>query len=307
MKAHARAGIDIYGRNLRYAEVERYGSRYRLLKLGSCDFEFDVVEEVLANPEATGVGAVSEALQDVFAGSIAASLHIAVHPPGCYSFFSPLPAGADTAERKGRIQQEAAILAGTDELLHLTADAVRSQQIEQGDQIDTVDWVHVLAIEDLVQNRIGEIVEHLPQPRRRMMVSMHAAAATIGRMRLLDWEPSDRGPYSVAIGWYPDHVEYVVCRENRWHFSKYTDAVSPIDAAYFILEALDRFSIHPHEVEQVFLYGNDADPSSFSDLETAFELPVRRLNPLSVLDLDPDSLSPDFAAEAYVGCIGATF
>ena len=51
MDVRARAGIDIYGTVLRYAEVEQRGPRYRLLRLGSCDFDFDIAEAVLqGNP-----------------------------------------------------------------------------------------------------------------------------------------------------------------------------------------------------------------------------------------------------------------
>ena len=43
METPARAGIDVYGSALRYVELERFGARYRLLRLGRCDFDFDIV------------------------------------------------------------------------------------------------------------------------------------------------------------------------------------------------------------------------------------------------------------------------
>lgn len=299
MEAHARAGIDVIGRSLRYAEVEQYGSRFRLLRLGSCDFDFDVVEGALSSPGDEHVRTVSDALGDVFSGSIAGSLHVTVHPPDCYSFFSPLPAGATSSQRKVRLQQEAALLAGTDRPLHITADAVRKQVMEEG---DAVDWVHVLAIEDFIHERIQRILQELPQPRRRLMVSMHAAAAMV---RHIESPEAGDASSALAIGWYPKHVEYALCIDGEWRFSKYTDAVPPIDVAYFGAHVADRFGLAPSEVEALYLYGNDADPSLFSDLESVFGTSIRRLNPLEVLDVDSGSLSADFAAGEYVACIGA--
>lgn len=303
MEAHARAAVDIYGRILRYAEVEQYGSRYRLLRLGSCDFDFDVVRDVLHAEDAEQVKTVSEALQDVFSGSIAGTLNVTLHPPGCYSFFCPLPFRGAASDRKVRLQQEVALLAGPEQRLHITADAVRGQQLSAGDRVD---WVHVLAVEDRVQARLNAVLNGLSQPRRRMMVGMQAAAAAVNSVRRPSLERRERGPGALAIGWYPDHVEYVLCSEGQWYFSKYTDPVPPVDVAYFSVSMIDRFGLRPAEVERLYVYGNDVDVSLFSDLESVFDIEARRLNPLSIVDLDTGSLSSDFEAEAYVGCVGAT-
>lgn len=297
MEAKARAGIDIVGRSLRYSEVEQYGTRFRLLRLGSCDFDFDVAKEVLSNPSEESVAMVSEAVGDVFAGSIAGSLHVTVHPPDCYSFFSPLPSESDPAERNVRLRQEAALLAGTERPLHITADTVRSQTLNNG---AVVEWVHVLAVENIMHERIRDVIRDLPQPRKRLMVGMQAAASTVGRLEALA-----PGEYAMAIGWYPDHVEYALCRDREWYFSKYTDAVPPVDVAYFAAHAADRFGLSPEDVGSLYLYGNDANRSNFPDLESVFGSEIRPLNPLVVLDVDSGTLSSDFDVEAYVGCIGA--
>ena len=300
MEAHARAGIDIYDRVLRYAEIEQYGARYRLLRLGSCDFDFDVGKDVLFGRHGDRLSTVSDALRDVFAGSVAGNLHISVHPPRCYSFFSPLPVGSPSSERKIRLQQEAALLAGTDQPLHITADAVHSQALGSGDKVE---WVHVLAVEDRFQKRVSTIVKELPHSRSRLMVGMQTAAATVARLSTSyeRW----RGPFSLALGWYADHVEYALVHEGRWYFSKFTDAVPPVDVAYFAVELLQRLRLRPAQVGRLFLYGNQVDPYLFTDLETVFDLEAEKLNPLAALDLDAGSLASDFDAEAYVGCIGA--
>ncbi|MEX0747130.1 MAG: hypothetical protein WD275_03955 [Rhodothermales bacterium] len=301
MEAHARAGIDIYDRVLRYAEIEQYGTRYRLLRLGSCDFDFDVGKDVLFGRHGDRLSTVADALRDVFTGSVAANLQVAVHPPRCYTFFSPLPAGSPAPDRKLRLQQEAALLAGTDQHLHITADAVHTQSLLSG---DNVDWVHVLAVEDRFQKRVNTIVKDLPHARSRMMVGMQAAAATISR--LPKSSVHGRGSFALGIGLYAEHVEYLLCEEGKWYYSKFTEAVPPPDVTYFAVEMLDRLRLRPEQVGRILLYGNDVDPYSFTDLETVFDLEAEKLDPLAALDLDAGSIAPDFDAEAYTACIGAS-
>ncbi len=302
MEAHARAAIDVYDRILRYAEVEQYGSRYRLLRLGSCDFDFNVAEELVSTSDGGNLATVTDALLDVYSGSVATTLSVTVHPPQCYSFFSPHPAQSDAQARRAGLQKEAVLLTGTEAPVHITVDTVRSQTLGSGDEVD---WMHVLAVDERTQQRIDEVAQSLPQPELRLMVGMHAAASTMGRLQR--WTSGDavRGPFALAIGWYARHVEYTLCREGQWFFSKHTDAAPPIDVAYFSAAMLEYLRLTPPQVRRLYVYGNDVDLSLFSDLETVFDLEVHRLNPLAVLDLDPGSLASDFEVEAYVGCVGA--
>ena len=302
MEAHARAAIDIYDRVLRYAEVEQYGSRLRLLRLGSCDFDFDVGRELVQSTNEKYLGIVADALRDVFSGSVAATLNITVHPPGCLSFFSAQPAELGNDEREGRLYQEAALMAGTENPVHITFDPVHEQVMTSGRRVV---WMHALAVEKSVQQRVDRLVSKLPQPHQRLVVGMHSAALTIERLQRWPSRQEDRPAYFLAIGWYAGHVEYTLCRGRNWYFSKHTEAVPPVDVAYFAAAMVNQLHVRPEEVQRIYVYGNGVDLSLFSDLETVFELEVHRLNPLSVLDLDPGSLASDFDAEAYVGCVGA--
>ena len=74
MEARARAGIELHDTALRYAELERRGDRYQLLRLGSCDFDFGVLDELQAEaPRYLDI--VGEALRDVLARAELFSSH----------------------------------------------------------------------------------------------------------------------------------------------------------------------------------------------------------------------------------------
>ncbi|HEX7072039.1 MAG TPA: hypothetical protein VF190_14595, partial [Rhodothermales bacterium] len=112
MQAQARAGIEFSDSVLRYAEVEQYGSRFRLLRLGTCDFDFGLVDDLLYRHDPDAVDVVREALQDVFSGSIASSLNAALHPSLTTSFFTSVPAGLTNDERRYRLTNESMLLTG---------------------------------------------------------------------------------------------------------------------------------------------------------------------------------------------------
>ena len=305
MEAYARAGIDLSGTVLRYAEVEQYGSQYRLLRLGSCDFDFDVAREMLHSDRSTHVTTVAEALGDVLAGSVASTVHVTLHPPGCYSFYTPLPVDTSTSARKVRLQQEAALLAGVDTPLRLTADAVYAEAFEGGGRVD---WVHVLAVQEDVHARFERVLRALPQTQHRLMVSMQAAAATLAQhLRRQGVEAGDER-YALAVGAHPTHVEYTLCRGLRWHFSHYAEVTAPADAAYFAVALLRQLGLRPADVDRLCVYAAGeapADADVFSALPAVFAAPVAPLDPLALVDLDRSSLTTDFNAQSYVSCIGA--
>ncbi|HET6569604.1 MAG TPA: hypothetical protein VFG50_16685, partial [Rhodothermales bacterium] len=284
-----------------------YGDRYRLLRLGSCDFDFDVSFELLQSPHATNLQTVTEAVRDVFAGSVSEQLNIALHPPGGYSFFTPLPAALSEAERGARIDQEIDLLTrapGGTTSLRVASDLVYEEKMGDGRDVS---WYHVWAMHDTIHNRFEQIFQALPYPANRLRLSMQAAAAVIGNLdgRLGGRAPASGKPaYVLVIGWYGSHVEYTLCRDGRWYFSHYGTEHGPADSAYFAVTLLQRLGIAPGDVTGVFAYGRDVAHTDLSVFGAVFDLQPERLNPMQVVDLDPGSLSADFDAEAYVPCIG---
>ncbi len=296
-----RAGIDIYGKVLRYAEVEQRQERYHLLRLGRCDFDFDVAAALLEGA-AERLEALTDALSDVFEGSTAARLYVSLHPPHCYSFFTPLPPEVSKEERKQRLLDEAALLtrSGAKEPLRLTADRLYADTLDEDERVE---WYHVLAVQDGLHAGFDRVFRMLPQTHNRMMVSMHAVANAVERIEQQDEAPR-QAPFSLAIGWYPTHVEYTLCHQGRWYFDHFTDADDPDDCAYFALLLLNRLDLSPAAVGRVFLYGGYQDLEAFASLGDVFTVAPEPLDPRRLIELDEQSMAADEHLDAYAPCIG---
>lgn len=335
MDAQVRAGIDLYGTALRYAEVERYGTKHRLLRLGSCDFDFDVTRALWnsgasengsgANGTSEQVETLAEALADVYERTSAQKLRVVVHPPQAHSFFAPVPAQTAEADRLARFRREARLLAhaGTDpgesapddDALHVTADGLYAENDGDGRR----EWFHVLAVDGGANARFRRVMEHLPLPGFQWKVSMEGAAhaATVLEHRRRERSDAEQGsapggratpdaPFTLAVGHYPGHLELALCRHGRFHFALHAPRAEPADSAYFAAALLERFEVAPSSVGCVFAYGFGTDaPDDFAVLERLTGAAPEPLDFRPIVDLEPGRLADDFEAGTYVPCIGA--
>lgn len=301
MTATARASIDVWGKKLRYAEVEQYNGRYRLLRLGSCEFDFDVVDE-LARPEPSEqLHTVAEALEDVFAGASPEELYVVMHPPRCRTFFSPVPSGSPRKARREQLGQEAALLAGEGSTgaLHLSTDVVYAEDTEAAGRLE---WTHVLALPEHSAAHFERALQPILPSTYRWAVSMQAAARALGRTA-----SEEAAPYTLALGWYPTHVEYVLCRAGQWRYSHYTTASSPSDGAYFALALLRRLEVPVSAVGRVLMYGTRGTAEELAPFQRLVGRRPEWLNPLELVDFEPGNLASDFDAGPYLPCIGIAF
>ena len=304
MGAFVRAGVDLYESTLRYAEVERNGSDYKLLKLGSCEFDFNMAQSLAEGAHPSHLETLSEALNDVFSESLATDMHVVFHPSNCFSFFTPLYVDLTEDERKWRLQEEATLLtSSTPPLpLHLTADVVRTETLDNG---RIVEWFHVLGVDERVHSQLNRILTSLPPSHFRFNLSTRGTAnaiETMAQKESLVAEPD--APFSLAIGYYKTHIEYVLCHEYSWHYSHYTDTSTPTDSVYFALSLLRRLNIERTAVGQLLIYGEDIDSEVFSVLEEIFKKTPEVLNPMDIVSLDRKGPGVHFTAEAYAPCIG---
>ena len=304
MGAYIQAGVDLYQSTLRYAEVESNDSQYRLLKLGSCEFDFNMADALLNGAQPMYLDTLAEALNDVFSESIATDLHVVFHPSNCFSFFTPLYVDLSEEERKTRLQEEATLLVsnGMSTPLHLTADVVYSETLDSG---RVVEWFHVLGVEEQVHSQLQRILQALPHSSFRFNLSTRGTANAIERIaRRESREFANVAPYTLAIGYYKTHVEFSLCRRFRWFFSHHIESSAPADSVYFALSLLRRLQVDREAVGQLYIYGEDIEAEVFSILKDVFHSTPEVLNPMEIVSLDRKSPGMHFTAEAYVPCIG---
>ena len=345
MDARVRAGIDLYGTTLRYAEVERYATKrpartggaeghassgstpgeHRLLRLGSCDFDFDVTRALWGDGPGTEkqVHTLAEALADVYEGTSAQELRVVVHPPQAHSFFAPVPAQMAEADRLARFRREAQLLAragarpatGAQEAqepgeaplpgedpLHVAASGLYTE----GDDAERREWFHVLAVGGGAHERFRRVMEEGPLPDFRWAISMEGAAqaaAVLEHRREARTAPE--APFTLAVGCYHEHLELSLCCHGRFHFALHAPRAQAADSAYFAAALLERLGTEPSLVGRVFVYGYDQAPGAFAPLERLTGTAPQPLDFRPIVGLKPDRLTADFEAGVYVPCIGA--
>ncbi len=308
-----RAGIEIYGRVMRYAEIE-VGVRSanggapprRLVRLGACDFDFDIADALLALVGPTHLDTVTTAVREIFEGSRANVLRAVVHPWNCTSFFSPLAAGMPPSERFEQLRQEAAMLsdASVARPVRVKATPVRIETLPDGRETH---WHHVLRLSDAVHARVEHVARDFSTAvgegarSHEFVDATGAAAAVVGHLL----RGRDDGPaFALALGVYGDRTEYALCRGATWHFGHYAEAGALEDGAYFGAVLLDRLGVTPAEVGHLFLYGDAADRASLSGVEDLLGIEAQPLNPLAVFRSANSGTDP-FALAAYAPVIGS--
>lgn len=200
--------------------------------------------------------------------------------------------------------REAALLtrSSTPQPLRLTADPVYTETLDEG---TTVEWYHVLALNERMHARFDRICRLLPQSHHRMTLSMHAVANAIERIeRRSEGTRRQQAPFTLALGWYPTHIEFTLCRHARWYFSHFTDVAKPTDCVYFALVLLDRLRLKPDAVGRLFIYGGYKEAGDFEELGSALSVSPEVLNPMQLIDLDKDSMAASFDHGAYASCLG---
>lgn len=300
-----RASVEIYGRIMRYAEAKRGGGAPpQLVRLGACDFDFDVAETVLGLAGTTHLQTVGTALQEIFDGSEAAKLVVTVHPWNCTSFFSPLPEGMAPAARFEQLRQEAAMLsdASVARPVRVKATPVRIERLPNGRRAH---WHHVLRLSDSVHARLDHIAKRstateLVDWPHEFTDTMAAAAAVVARRP----EMEESEALALAVGLYGDRAEYVLSRGSSWQFGHYAETGALGDGPYFVAALLDRLGATPSDVEHLYLYGDHIEAGSLQGVEHLLDRSVQALNPLDIFGPTRSGADP-FVLASYAPVIGA--
>jgi len=302
--------IGLSGSALRYAEIERDAAvdrstgrvPGRLLRLGTCDFEVDIEQGVLADGAPYAIQGIGEALREVFKDTAAQALVVVAHPPHTTSFFTPVPVGLDAAARDEQLRQEAALLADVS-----SEEPVRVRAVPL--RLDTIGgtphrWHHVTHVSEPIHARLSLLARALGVDRYDLSDSPRAAAAIVRATTATEGRHTN--DIELAVGAYSSHTEVSVSRGPSWLFGHHGPGSSPEDTAYFALAALERIGIAPSSVARLHVYGDEGrQEERLSVLSSLLELDATPLDPLSLYGRRPDGISADHLA-GFAPVLGAT-
>ncbi|MFB6098155.1 MAG: hypothetical protein ABEK84_03395 [Salinibacter sp.] len=305
------AAIHIQGPTIRYAEVLREDASSTLRGVGREAFEFDVTRALWDEEGSPDVleragAAVREALTRDDDGENASSVRMVVPPLDAFSFFTPVASGLSERERRHYATHQAALVTGTrsPEALRLSLRAVRTVEREG----ETIEWIHVLAVPQAVAERMETVLAALPGENETWLVSTEASARLMGRAETAASEDAEEStPYSLAIGGYPSHTEYVLTREGTlYHAHTAQEARTPENRAFYGAGFLNRVGVPPSAIGRLFIYGPTMGPKAEEVFETIFECVAVPLDPFEALGRasPPDGSSSDDPPGSYVPCVG---
>lgn len=295
---------------MRYAEValERDGAAEapagRLVRLGTCDFDFDASEALFGHQGASYLDTVAEAVREIFAGSEATMLHATVHPWHATSFFTPLPSTCPPAERFEQLRQEAAMLADVEPVvagqpLRIKATTVRLEHHEDG----AVLWHHVLRLPEPVHARLAHIArpfgeEASGKPRYDFVDATASVATLAGKML------PDDGALTLLLGLYGTHAEFVLLRGRTWLYALHAEVVAVGSAAYFAVALLERLGLDAADVARLYTYGGPVPPGETAPLEALLGRQAEPLDPLRSFGVPAGGAEPAVLS-GYASVLGA--
>lgn len=285
---------------MRYSEVEQYGSRYRLLRLGNCDFEFDVSDVLFGSGSEEHMTSISDAILDVFSGAASTVFRVVLHPPAAGIFTSHVPAGMSDAGRRDHLSFESALLQAGDS----SDPYVRiypGRDFTSGAATESLP-LQVAQIADTASKKVMTVLGRIEDADIELIASSEAVGRVV---KALFPGSSETGMTTLALGVYDEHTEYTVMKDGKWLFGQEREETDPADTAYFSLLSLETAGVIGSSDTQIRLYGERILPDTSAVLQQFFPARVDLLNPISVVDLRADQFDDGFAFESFVPCLGA--
>lgn len=304
MSESVSAAITIQGSTLRFAELARFDDGYELQRLGSETFPFDLGRALLRKEgDDEQAGRVKRVIGEALEGTEARTLRVALHPPDGYSFFTPISSDIPVRDRKRQLLQQATLVTGigSKEELRMTSETVRTTQDSEGQPFM---WVHVLAVPDVVDQRMKEVVSVLPVRDHQWVLSSEAAARVTSRIERTGGNAQEAlRPYTLAVGQFPTHTEFSLSRNRDWYHAHYTEeAHSPENRTYFAVGFLNRVDVPLNAVGRLFVYGVGVDLDDYVPFRSIFDRHPEFLDPFRAVGNADRSVEE---ASAYAPCIGA--
>ncbi len=300
MSEKIRSGISFHGSRMRYAEVEQTGAALRLVRLGSCDFDFDAEKAALEGTPSR-LDIIRQAVSDVFSGTRSIDFTVVLPPRSVISFFSPVSDRAPEAEKKRQLEADIILVGGRDSALSVSAEPVFSENAGGED----VTWYQVAAIQAPVRRNMAGVLSDFSGVNNHFMTSMQAAT------RVAAWIEDRRagsgaGTVAAAVGCYDDCTEISILDAGRWRHGVCSKSTLASDVAYALLDELERLDLSAGDLNTVYVYGDRTNGTMATALAAATNAAVTILDPLALFDNHPVDERSSFEPGQYVLAVGAS-
>lgn len=290
------AGVEFSGSVMRYAEVEQAESRFRLLRLGNCEFEFDAFSVAYLGTQPELLTTIREALQDVFRDTASSVFRFVIPSSLQTRFTTAVPVDADVQERSGLIGFETRLFTSNREGGDVFPAHLRSANRSQ------VQGFAVAHVDDRVAVNVHSVGSAFPAVKVEIVPSMNAASLAFRHVAHRESLPT--GTY-LLVGTDNGRSDFILMHNAEPLTHSTMVSPHPEDVAYHALLTCSRFGKTCHDIQTVFMYGNADRNKGITGLRDAFGDRVRLLNPGVVVSLEPDHFELDFPIEAFVPAIGA--
>ncbi len=282
---------------MRYAEVEHEEHGSMLRRLGSCRFDFDIVD-CLASGNLDDVSTLGDAVAEIFSGTPAHLLSVALDPRLCYSFKTSVAGDANESTMTSQVLKELALVADNETPLFVRTETAGMRTLKDG---RTLSHISVLALPESIRDRLKGFADRLGVGLV-VTSSVNASSAMIGFLE--DALRSAATSFSVLVGDQGTHAEMAVCVRGRRLSSALVIPESSEDAIYALWAFLRREGLSPADMDTIYIYGENERDSAFHAVPRQCGATLRQLSPLDVVRLQAGSggereLSP------YVPCVGA--
>ena len=294
--AHIRAGLFFTSTSMRYAELEKHGNKYRLLRLGSCDFSFNPLKQFSEKTDSHFESLVN-AVGDILGSSRASRVHIALHPKLANSFFSPVANSLDRKHARRQIAEEARLMFPDDGRSGIISRRLENVIVSGGAKHA---WVHITAVPAQVRTRLQQVMRGLSD---KTCVGIPLAESVVGLLNRVQDENSPT--YTLMVGLFKGELELLLSKRGKLHYAQSINfSGAPSDAIYWATNLCRRLNVSASDLDLIYMFGEKTDRTIERLLAASFEAQVQELDPLRALDVDKDRVSTDFDHGAYAPCIG---
>ncbi len=292
--ARSRVGISFSRGVMRYVEVERRDADWGLVRLGSCDFEFNAERELFGEVASRKLDVIRSAVADVFSSTVVDAVRCVV-PAACTTAFrTAVNVEASEPERELQLAFEASLLTGG----KTGGDLYPTMGTAQGSSAPVP--VHVYHVDGEITDRVRDACSVFGDTPLDFVPS--ATAVYHGIWPLVE---ASAATCVLLVGAYDHYTEYQVIVDATRRADTVIDACDEADRMYFSLDAVRRLGMDVNSVDKVLLHGDSVDNSLVGALHDVWSGRVELANPGPVVNLEEGRLEADFGFEAFLTTVGA--